>query len=117
MSSLTAKAFVCHCMDLRIQQTVENLLRSLGIALGEFDRVSVAGGAGNFASLNEHLAVSFRLHNPQEIILTIHEDCGAGATKNDFAEAFRLSHQYTENTRAFFINLDGTWEEIRQMGL
>ena len=102
-------------MDFRIQQTVERLLGFLEIAYGDCDRVSIAGGAGNFKQLEDHINVSTKLHNSTNIILTIHEDCGAGAKREDLVKAQNIAKEQHPNcaTRTFFIKLDGTWEELK----
>jgi hypothetical protein len=101
-------------MDLRIQRTVDNLVAALGIDVGEFDRVSVAGGAGNAAQLDEHLRLSDRLHHAKAFVLTAHEDCGAGATRDSLADALSrtLRHYPNHSVRAFWIRLDGSWQEF-----
>lgn len=100
-------------MDFRIQGTLTKLLTHLQINEGTFDRVSVAGGAGNFEQLSHHLGLSKKLHASQVAILTIHEDCGAGAKKEDLPKAFELASQAGFESRLFFIKLDGTWEEVK----
>lgn len=104
---------VVHCMDFRIQKTVASLLTSLNINEGNFDRVSVAGGAANIEQLKRHVELSKSLHDPQIFILTIHEDCGAGAKPSDLMRAKDLIQAtYPEcEIKTFIINLNGTWEE------
>ena len=107
------KACAVHCMDFRIQKTTDNLLKSLGLSEGDFDRVSIAGGAANFEQLEKHLELSKKLHNPSQIILTIHEDCGTGAKEEDLTHAKELIQpNYPEcSIKTFVIKLDGAWEE------
>ncbi|MBT3266249.1 hypothetical protein HN371_03795 [Candidatus Poribacteria bacterium] len=105
---------VVHCMDYRIQATADRLMGALGVGRGRFDRVSVAGGAGNADQTRRHLDLSIRLHNAASLVLTAHEDCGAGATRDDLTRALALargSHP-ERHIRGFWINLDGTWEEF-----
>lgn len=109
----TCSHCVVHCMDFRIQKTLSNLFASLSVKEGDFDRVSVAGGAANIEQLKRHVELSRSLHNPSVFILTIHEDCGAGARLEDLENAKQLvQNSYPECTiKAFFVRLDGTWEE------
>ena len=102
-------------MDFRIQQTIERLLGSLEIAYGDCDRVSIAGGAGNFEQLEKHIDLSAKLHNATNLVLTIHEDCGAGAKKEDLPQALKIiKEKHPHSTiRTFFVKLDGSWEEIK----
>jgi hypothetical protein len=101
-------------MDFRIQETVDRLLASLGDKNGDFDRVSIAGGAGNFGELVKHLQLSTSLHNAQNLILTVHEDCGAGATREDLVKALKIARELYPDRRiqGFYIYLRGEWEEI-----
>lgn len=110
--SYQCRYFYMHCMDPRIQQTVENLREELGIEWGTFDRISVPGGAGNFQALRQYLTQSVDLHGTMEFILTIHDDCGAGVTQEDLLRAREIAGQYPhERIRLFIIHLDGTWTE------
>ena len=104
---------VVHCMDFRIQKTIAKLLATLNINEGDFDRVSVAGGAANIEQLKRHVELSITLHSPRSFVLTVHEDCGAGAKPEDLSAAKALIHaSYPEcDIRTFFIKLDGAWEE------
>ena len=113
MSNVACKATVVHCMDFRIQKTVGELLKTIDIHEGDFDRVSIAGGAANAEQLKKHIGLSSALHSPQVFILTIHEDCGAGAKEGDLRNARNLiQSSYPEcQIRTFIIKLDGTWEE------
>lgn len=116
--SISAKACVVHCMDLRIQKTVDELLRSQGLLLGDFDRLSIAGGASPHVSpLNDtmgSLELSGKLHSPGSLILTAHEDCGAGTTLEDLkrilADARRVFSD--KNVSAFWVKLDGSWDIV-----
>ena len=46
MSHCCNDGFV-HCMDFRIQPTLERLLKEESVTAGDFDRVSVAGQRAN----------------------------------------------------------------------
>jgi selenocysteine-specific translation elongation factor len=94
---MTIKAIVICCMDFRFQKAIHELVKENGLNYGDYDLVSVKGGAGNFEQLREHLVVAKRLHNPQMIILTIHEDCGAKATQTDLEKAVVISKEIFGN--------------------
>ncbi len=79
----TCSHAVVGCMDFRIQKTVDNLLEHLNIHQGSFDRVTCAGGAANTDQLKTHLGLSKKLHDSSTAVLSVHEDCGAGAKKED----------------------------------
>lgn len=88
---MTIKSIVICCMDYRFQKAVRELILENELNYGDYDLVSIKGGAGNFVQLEEHLIVAKSLHNPQKIILTVHEDCGAKATERDLEKAIIIS--------------------------
>jgi len=107
-------------MDFRIQPAVDSLVDSL-VHEGDFDRIAVAGGAGNTGLLFYHLDLSQRLHHPDTFILIGHEDCGYGATKEDLMTNFnrvRVELPNSDTVRAFWISKkDGStteweWNEV-----
>jgi carbonic anhydrase len=75
MSQHLCEALVIHCIDFRIQRSLNDYLESR--FPGAYDRVSVAGGVKNMPVDLEQCEVSTRLHHPQKIVLIQHEDCGA----------------------------------------
>ena len=103
-----------HCMDYRIQVTADRLMRALGADVGQLDRVSIKGGAGNTEQTRRHIDLSIRLHNAASIVLTAHEDCGAGTTRDDLRRALTLARgAYAQrHIRGFWLYLDGSWEEF-----
>lgn len=100
-------------MDFRIQETMHELIAELGIEEGDYDLVSIPGGASHNLTKNI-AALSLQLHHVDHFILTIHEDCGAGATHADLtASAKELISQYPDAVvDAFYVHLDGEWDEI-----
>ena len=90
---MNIKSIVICCMDFRFQKAINELIKESGLEYGDYDLVSIKGGAGNFQQLKEHLLVAKKLHNPQQIILTIHEDCGAKAKKEDLITAIEISQE------------------------
>ena len=103
------------CMDLRTQRVRRELIDYLGIKDGTFDLISVPGGAGDFRQLERCLRLSCQLHSVEEAILTVHEDCGAGAKKGDLLRAARIATKMGVKYRAFYLfrtENGWTWEEI-----
>lgn len=78
------KAIVFGCMDYRFQKNIQYILEKYNLSYGDYDLVLIQGGASNFKQLKEHLITSKKLHNPLQVILTIHEDCGFGSKITDF---------------------------------
>lgn len=99
-------------MDFRFQQAVDNLIGSQELKPGDFDRLSVAGGAGNFGELQKHLQLAQKLHGVKQAILMTHEDCGAGATRDDLARAAAIAKKHDLQPKAFYLKLDGTLDAI-----
>lgn len=112
MSQHVCEHICIRCMDFRIQETCHKLLEELNIQHGKYDLVTVAGGAGAFDFTKHHLELSKRLHQSSQAILLVHEDCGAGAKKEDLHQAAKIAKELGFDSRAFYIKLDGTWEEI-----
>ena len=58
--------------------------------LGEYDLISVAGGAKGIVEREDYLfnqmAISCRLHSPENIVLIQHEDCGAYGGTSELGE-------------------------------
>ena len=84
------KTIVFGCMDYRFQENIQNLLKKYNLNYGDYDLVLIQGGGGNFDQLEKHLITSKKLHNPLEVILTIHEDCGFGSKIKDFNKAISI---------------------------
>ena len=83
-------AIVVGCMDYRFQEKIQNLITKNNLSYGDYDLVLIQGGAGNFEQLKQHLITAKTLHDPQLIILTIHEDCGYGSKKNYFNKSMEI---------------------------
>ncbi|MDA1192326.1 MAG: hypothetical protein O3A46_11670, partial [Candidatus Poribacteria bacterium] len=64
--------------------------------------------------LFHHLKLATKLHNIREIVLTAHDDCGAGVTRRDLVSALQqVRRSYPEHDiTAFWVSLDGTWQQI-----
>lgn len=112
---LKARGLFVSCMDLRTQCVRRRLIDYLGIDDGTFDLVAVPGGAGDLRQLKRCLKVSRLLHDVPEVILTVHEDCGAGASRKDLLRAVRIARSMGVAYRAFYLfrmEDDWEWEEV-----
>ena len=87
------KAVIVSCMDYRIQEKIAKIISDYNLNYGDYDLILIQGGAGNFDQLKSHLITSKKLHNPQKVILSIHQDCGYGALNNDFVEALKITKE------------------------
>lgn len=80
-----AKLLAIHCIDLRFQQIIDEDITKRA-NFGEFDRISWPGATIDFENVkNATINVSIKLHNPDEIVIYEHEDCGAYGQNNDFS--------------------------------
>lgn len=96
-----------------VLNSTENILTSTRRVLVGCSDGFHAGGAGNFDILKHHAPLSRKLHCPNVAILTVHEDCGAGAKKEDLIKAKEIAQELFETIHCFYLKLDGTWEEIK----
>ncbi len=88
---------------------------------GNYDRVSIAGGALDIYPVLKHIELSVRLHNIRKVILVNHENCGAYGEagtlerhKADLKEAEHKIHALYMNllVEKYYLKLDGTFERI-----
>lgn len=82
-----AKACVITCMDFRFQDKIQGFIKEQGW-LGECDEIILAGASRDIVkpletfhkdSIMRQIALSVKLHNPDEIIIIDHQDCGGYA--------------------------------------
>ena len=84
------KATIVGCIDYRFQKMMAETISKYNLNYGDYDLISIPGGAGNFNDLERYLKISIKLHNPQTIILVVHEDCGYKCVKEDLGEAYNI---------------------------
>ena len=108
------KYCVFGCIDYRFQEALDKLTKKLGAKYGSFDRVIIPGGAGDTEKALDIVELAIRLHHEKIIILTGHEDCGAGKTKTDLQNTLnKLKILYPNlSISAYFLKLDGSVEEL-----
>ncbi len=79
-----AKILVIHCIDLRFQEMIDADVKQ-NASYGEFDRIAWPGASIDFENVkNSAIDVSLKLHQPDEVIIYEHEDCGAYGQNNAF---------------------------------
>jgi len=76
-----AQALVVHCIDLRFQRGIQDFLREQGLT-DKFDPISWPGASQDLETVIKGAEVSLRLHDPDEILIIEHEDCGAYGEDN-----------------------------------
>ena len=79
-----AKAVIISCMDFRFHKTLQHWLEENGY-LGHIDEITIAGASRDIATpleqshhdvLMRQIGLSIKLHDPDEIIICDHQDCG-----------------------------------------
>jgi len=74
---------IISCIDFRFQNHIQKLIKLLSIE-NDVDIINIVGGAISLDDYKKNgktmLDVSIELHNPKNIILTGHDNCGAGTT-------------------------------------
>ena len=80
------QAVVVGCIDLRFVEPQLNFLGSRGLA-GDFDLISWPGGAvaADRVALLDAVALACDLHQPSELVLIVHHDCGRLGGSTSFA--------------------------------
>lgn len=75
----SADATIIWCFDDRFSNPNQDLLGKLIKArrFKHIDVIKIAGGAKEYKFILGQIEASIRLHHPKEIILMLHEDCGA----------------------------------------
>jgi carbonic anhydrase len=119
MANVKGESVLVTCMDLRLQQAINNWTGS-NLASGSFDRVAWAGGVKELEAILTQIELSKQLHDIKRVILCNHEDCGAyGAAgtpevhANDLRNAAKVVAQKTGlKVQTYYILLNGTFQEV-----
>lgn len=107
-----AKTCIVTCIDFRFQKSIYDFLNS-GHYLGAADIISVAGSSRDFIRpttptdgeyLWNQLAMSVKLHAPDELIIIDHQDCG-GYAKDDTIPANLQVEEDTAKHQALLTEL------------
>ena len=120
MTDISCEALVVHCMDYRLQKSLNDWLDK-NPGAGQYDRVAIAGGALDIYSVLKQVELAVRVHGIRKVILVNHEDCrayGSAGTferhKTDLIEAERKIHALYMNliVEKYYLKLDGTFEQV-----
>lgn len=74
---------VIQCMDYRFVTEQRNFLVDKGYQ-NSYDLLVVAGASKNLEQIKDQIALSKKLHDPDEILIFDHEDCGGYGADNSF---------------------------------
>ena len=76
-----ARALAIHCIDFRFQKQIEDNLETRGLK-GQFDRIAWPGASKDFTNVSQAAELSIKLHEPDDVLIYEHEDCGAYGQNN-----------------------------------
>lgn len=79
--SVKHKALAIHCIDLRFQKMIDEDLTQREL-IDKFDRISWPGASKDLDNVADSALISLRLHDPNQVIIYEHEDCGAYGDDN-----------------------------------
>jgi carbonic anhydrase len=114
-----AKNCVIHCIDFRFQKHIENWMYENSM-LDNSDLIAIAGSSRDFVKpiKQEHkenwlreLDTSVKLHNPENIIIIDHQDCGGYSIDGTIASELGDEEDKTQHK----IWLLKTKEEIQSL--
>src|SRR3990167_2708031 len=85
MDQHTCRAVVFRCIDFRLMPEFNQLLEQIGLPVGSYDLVSLAGAAKDLLSTNpaesellfKQIEIAQRLHGVTEVVIVHHDNCGA----------------------------------------
>lgn len=114
-----AKLLVIHCIDLRFQEIIDSDVKKQA-DYGEFDRIAWPGATIDLENVKKAAEVSLKLHQPEEVIIYEHEDCGAYGEDNAFEthkkNAQKLEEALKEVSPTLSVSLKiATFEGIKEL--
>lgn len=114
-----AQALAIHCIDFRFQVQFQKDLQERGL-IGEVDPICWPGTTIDYDNVLHSAQLSLELHDPDELLIYEHEDCGAYGEDNSEAthraNAQKLAHALKETKPALQTTLlFQTFEEIKEL--
>ena len=79
--SHSCKALVISCIDFRFITNQRDYLNTSGLK-DNYDLITVPGASLNIEKIEDSIDTSFKLHNPDEVYIFDHIDCGAYGKDN-----------------------------------
>ena len=75
------KSLVISCIDYRFVTRIRDYLIIKGLQ-DSYDLITIPGASLNLLKAKDTVATSFKLHDPSEVLIFDHEDCGAYGEDN-----------------------------------
>ncbi len=94
----SCKALVIHCIDYRFVEMQAEFLSTQGYK-DQYDLLTVPGSSKNLHSVEEWVALAIKLHDPREILIFDHEECGGYGADNSI-ETHRMHLNQAKNDLA-----------------
>jgi carbonic anhydrase len=120
MTDISCEALVVHCMDYRLQKSLNDWLDK-NPGAGNYDRVAIAGGVLDIYSVLKQIELAVRVHRIRKVILVNHEDCRAYGPAGtferhqvDLTEAEHKIHALHMNliVEKYYLKLDGAFDRV-----
>lgn len=119
MSKEYCKALVIRCIDFRFVTQQRDFLEKQGYK-DKYDLLTVPGASKSLKKIAEAIDLAVKLHNPEEILIFDHEDCGVYQPDNSMENHKKhlrkaktnLLKKYPELKVQTFITKFKTIEEI-----
>lgn len=114
-----AKLLIIQCIDLRFQKIIDKDVTK-STPYGQFDRIAWPGASKDIEALKGAASVSLRLHDPDELIIYEHEDCGAygddNSTNSHHQNAKKLSEELKKIKPSLKVDLKlATFNGIKEL--
>lgn len=100
-----AKFCIITCMDFRFQDKIQKYIKNQGW-LGSCDEIIIAGASRDLVkplepfhkeSIIRQINLSVKLHDPDEIIIIDHQDCGGYAQDQTILSGLETAKDQTEH--------------------
>lgn len=102
-----AKALRIKCIDWRFSEMIDSDSRARGLN-GKSDDVSWPGASKDFDVVTQAVDISLRLHDPDQVYIYEHEDCGAYGEDNSIDahrnNAYKLKAYLNEKKPSIEVN-------------
>lgn len=105
MAEHKAQALIISCIDWRFQKMIGQDMAGRGFD-GNADRISWPGASWDFENVNQAAKLSIQLHDPEEVLIYEHEDCGAYGMDNS-------EETHRANAQKLALELQSTKPEIK----
>lgn len=105
--------YYAFCIDPRFRKRHNTFLDEHCGDAEYLDDVRCPGGAADLESLRKSLAIGVTYHNVTRVVLTVHENCLAGAERADLFDAARVARELgVADITLIYFKLDGSYETV-----